>query len=1221
MKLFLKLTLLLCVFYVLPSLLSKPINAFESVSDQLVFNPLQYTYDDYTESDYLLNFPAYTIRDYEEDLFKSGLDYNNGYFADEIIVSSDDPVVGIIPRELFINSGNHVFIGEEYGFFVNTIENYLYNLSTVLVFDIVIDYDTVNPLNPSNYSIELRPIFQYQYMYFYGSSYDIQIYHEPTNYTVKVINQTGNSDFVIAYPSVTVEEFNVDELYYSYTFNKVFSYYLEDIIIASELENENELNYGDFGYQPTLDNGLFFIEVETTFSGVGDYDLTSAGNLFLSVLGFTKIGGILSVINLFTSGYDFFVDSSHGFRSKIETGSTLLSSSYSDKDLQINENGNLNKYASSAVVSDEEGRLMFGTNYANSYYKASFEVGGQTNYQFETRITSAISLNITNGWGTECAHYERVYVTQNGDKIPEVIELENIEYGYVLRDGYMLFSYTPNFSGEYIFENDRQDLVVTLIDANTGDILYVSDEYMMVYLLQYNEYYFKIETLNDNTASFTCYFSVKEYTPNTSFYVNSYSSIILKYTSTSIQFVNLIVNYSNLDIRLYDDNFQLISNNQTNSLSTQLSSDVYYIVIINSSYSSYYASVSISEPSSLSVNSEYTMYYQTGDYFRRFTAPYTGQYTIVVSSQTLLELSIYKKNSTQLPSYITTTGNEFKAYTITLSYGDILYIGYHNSLVSNVSYKLSVKYNQDLFQWYSNNQRITDGLPIFQGQSVNVTLKVAGMLVSSNNFYLPSAQGITLNGNTLSASITAVPTIVSGVKPNIVVYHDGELSIMQIYILQDIEVLLSQPNHNNDTYSSNARIQWEVYTGIPTDQFILHIRYTFSDNTTYPDLVTGKGKFGYVYIPQEYLTSSDRTIASIQVVSMDYYHNGGIVPISIANAAMATVDSLEERYYSEEMQINTMFQYGDGTVSNPYVIESPRHLYNIRYLTKWYYDYSTSTSYEYIDDHFIIGGNLLLSSTWTPIDAEFQGSISGYNNTNQELSNLLITETKSYKNIGLFRKIGNAEISNITISGTINISDSSSTTYIGIGMLAGYASNSLISNVSINGTITSGSKYTYTGGIIGRAYTLTSISYSYNRATVTSAGHVGGIVGYLGSSTISNSTNYGSVRLTNNYLVNLTSTSQNRSAGEIVGYMSSGTVSINYAYGSVNYVATNKNTDTLLDPRIGSIVGEKLSGTVSTNYTTGIMDVSKLNTFYTGIWPFRTYHTQKDYIGGQIGKS
>jgi hypothetical protein len=81
-------------------------------------------YDSYTDSDYFeYNGSTYSIFDYaasisssSSTLHHSTVSFPGGY----LVPSDDDPITRIVPRELFINRGDWLYVGKEYGFFVNT---------------------------------------------------------------------------------------------------------------------------------------------------------------------------------------------------------------------------------------------------------------------------------------------------------------------------------------------------------------------------------------------------------------------------------------------------------------------------------------------------------------------------------------------------------------------------------------------------------------------------------------------------------------------------------------------------------------------------------------------------------------------------------------------------------------------------------------------------------------------------------------------------------------------------------------------------------------------------------------------------------------------------------------------------------------------------------------------------------------------------------------------
>ena len=97
---------------------------------------------DYTDSDYLTKGSSYTIRDYADRLIgtQAHVQYTDGKYQ-IVYPEHDDPIVSIIPKNLFHTECSELVIGKEYGYYINTsLVGMNYN-STVMVFDIVIDAD------------------------------------------------------------------------------------------------------------------------------------------------------------------------------------------------------------------------------------------------------------------------------------------------------------------------------------------------------------------------------------------------------------------------------------------------------------------------------------------------------------------------------------------------------------------------------------------------------------------------------------------------------------------------------------------------------------------------------------------------------------------------------------------------------------------------------------------------------------------------------------------------------------------------------------------------------------------------------------------------------------------------------------------------------------------------------------------------------------------------
>ena len=236
---------------------------------------------------------------------------------------------------------------------------------------------------------------------------------------------------------------------------------------------------------------------------------------------------------------------------------------------------------------------------------------------------------------------------------------------------------------------------------------------------------------------------------------------------------------------------------------------------------------------------------------------------------------------------------------------------------------------------------------------------------------------------------------------------------------------------------------------------------------------------------------------------------------------------------------------------------------------------------------------------WTPIgstvnaDGEVEHCFSGkFYGNGHTVSNLDLSDVYGATVLcGFFGDIENAEISSLTVRGTINVNSEREYTYY--GAIAGFAGGCTIFDCTADVSFTNNENLVYGMiGLCGQASD-TVIDYCRNTADILITGdlgslYVGGIAGYVdGNSEIRNCVNTGEMELAAS------------TGGEIVGQLSSGGAKIIncYATGKLTPYGTG-NTD------IGGIVG--VAGGSSGNaevrhcYFAGEMDMSQ----YTASAPY-----------------
>ncbi len=263
---------------------------------------------------------------------------------------------------------------------------------------------------------------------------------------------------------------------------------------------------------------------------------------------------------------------------------------------------------------------------------------------------------------------------------------------------------------------------------------------------------------------------------------------------------------------------------------------------------------------------------------------------------------------------------------------------------------------------------------------------------------------------------------------------------------------------------------------------------------------------------------------------------------NVKSCELRIVSSENSGYeYSPDKKLSTLdpsiakeklkLELGEGTIENPYKINSATALHNIRY--------DMSANYELTSDI-----DLSEFGEWEPIggcyaSAAFTGTLDGKKNSTENYKIIGLTRTKDIpesKNriyFGLFGWISsNGCVSNIDFE-NVNISikgpaNNNSSVSIFLGTVAGAINgNTQIKNITTGGNIsydccTNGGAFV--GGIIGNSSLnkLTAnesasgfiISDCTNNCTVSSsryAGYAGGIVGYSKLGTIKNCINNGNI--------------------------------------------------------------------------------------------------------------
>jgi hypothetical protein len=264
---------------------------------------------------------------------------------------------------------------------------------------------------------------------------------------------------------------------------------------------------------------------------------------------------------------------------------------------------------------------------------------------------------------------------------------------------------------------------------------------------------------------------------------------------------------------------------------------------------------------------------------------------------------------------------------------------------------------------------------------------------------------------------------------------------------------------------------------------------------------------------------------------------------------------------------------GDGTPGDPFQITTAAGL------TAKMQDANN------LDKHFKLMNNITLTSPWTPVGtwtAPFRGTLDGNGKTVTFGSSLSwrVAGTDAYA--GLFGVIDRASepgsapapvpvVKNLTITGTVTLSDTTANRFIYAGALAGYVKTGHIEHITadVDLSVSADSLSSlYVGGIAGVYETSTDDSYM-----------------------ISSSCNTGDIS------ASATNVQERVSAGGIVGWNSGGMIPFSYSSGNISAVIPSGTPAG--DAYAGGIAGGS-SGMINRTYSNGTVSAAANSDAYAG---------------------
>lgn len=1172
----------------------------------------------FTDNDtFTYNSTTYSIQDYKNSinnnsLFGSTMDLGISYYY----AYSDDPIVNIIPKELFCTVGVETYIGREYGFFIKTVSETYYDgdfsrtsnnyRSYVIVFDITNNTDLVTNVDRAIFTV--TNLFSLEYITI--SEEESYLWRKDDAMYTEYLNDNYDYYFSNNIYYEYSDSYCVLPLYDLNDNAKTNRYYLNDISFGAHLQNEQAYNANDDAYVGQNDIGSYFTRLDYIYDGKyivegswADVDYGALLNIAIETgLSYIPyIGDALSdIYSTVSTGIEVIEILDEGLSDK-EYDSTndsyITQAYYVNRDDQLQHYGYLTKCAYFAFNTNSDMAILYEENdYARLEYTIGHSaLGEEPNL---TRMTNEIALKIVDRDFNlvSCATSSNEFSLR--DPIYKELNLGNNNKAYLLSNGVNYFCFTPVYSGKYVLNINCQSKLKVTFDEITQQGTALNIEKAMTKGIKY---ILKIENMSSIRRCISFDFDVSTNTNNIS--VNSNNNYIVKVDSIN-GFKKVSFN-NNGNLSILSEDLILIKSSNTSNIHYLFSDDC-YILIKNNTSSSINGNLNFTNDFSIIYSEEnYTMQLSNEENFYKFVPTTSGKYSFIVFDPSNENYDFVVYSDTKKSGATTIFGSNFIKYDYNLIGGNTYYIGYENCNLNQGIINFAVKSNTNVFDFYVDGELVEGEIYMTQGQVFDLVVKVNDILLENVCIYAAAEDKYSYikrqNDGKYKLDDNAPTTDAFSHKLSVIDTDAIELESMIIRALPNFSIKLE--NDAKEVYENNAldeikldanKISWEFISSNSLNKANVILKFTFGDNTyklCEYTIVGIKGKFDLPPF-DEILTSYGKykAIATVEIVEVEFLHNwnGEIYPTTFTNSYPSAPILSEYQFTFAPVSINLMFNSGSGTSSDPFIIVNEWQLNNIRLCDSEYRE--NGESFRYIQSYFAIKYDINMENEWQPIDTPIKGGkIYGYENQRKTIYNLEISESKGNLNIGFVRCLYGGSIEYLNFyEAKINVANSSNKTLVSIGIIVGSASGGSIRNCSaltgseVNvGTINdsktiTGAKFTYTGGICGYGSTIYNCT---NGATISSYGDVGGIVGYSIGATITSSTNSGNVVLMHNN-VDLSSDDENKAAGGIIGIAYGVTFIDVENKGTIEYQSKEKCTDKNLAPRMGSIAGEVLNSSM-----------------------------------------
>lgn len=1205
----------------------------------------------------------YTIQEYAASIEKAKKDLHginvdvqsdSGSLYSKYTIKGDDPIIQIIPRIYFEKEGVNLYIGKEYGFFIETTkEKFLYmpnpnstnfeiresdNMrSTIIVFDIYNGVDLEKNIDRAIFKVEV--LFELQFVLVKENSktiYQIGKYSD-NNYADSAYQKSATCIFE------NEKQNNYVVPLYDSTYKAFLSkYYLSDISFGATLSNEQDYNIGDEEYNVNNDYGSFFTRMDYIYEGyylqngdIKNVDWWEIGTELLKPIMSVALGKIPlvgSLINILETSLSISTELDKGLADNLSvlTNKNYISEArYQNAYDQINHYGFLTKSAVMTFESSQDISIVYDKScFAEMQYTINhnLQLGELPNY---TRITSEIALKIVDknmriislGKGSN-DHMLR-------EPVEKKLELNVENKLFLQKEGMNYFYYIPTYTGNYELNitSDNDIQVEYNEKIQTGKNIHLKIE-----LIENQICHILIKNLSKDRIITNFEFEISSYQINQT--ITLTKNYIVKLMGSD-GFKEIKFSNTNVSLKLLDSTLTLIKSSDSNIIHHDIDNQKKYLVVQNKTSQEIRGTIYYGEiQQQLQIGETIELDMNRGGNLYKFTPPSSNDYRFAIYNNFDIdyEFAIYNSKGESISTRMQST-NEFDIYYCRLNANENYYVGYINEFHRDEKLKLIVNTPENICRWYVNDKEFYgDTLHLKQEETFSIYAMVGDVKIYP---YIETDYIIHMPGNKYSVKNNA-PIL----SPNIVIDSPVETElesyISRIKVIVYPNVSINVNPYITSTNNKSNQFQWNTYSGDYTYSIGLKGKFVFDNGENYLFEVNMKEnqKNGYIDVPSNMNYSINTLYADIYISEITYEqkyikNNAEIrTTITLSNSYPNTSNIEENEFYFIPTRMNMMFGGGRGTTTDPYKIYNVWQFNNMRYMEEIvrYGDYESENM---IAKHFVLMNNIIIDENFEPLPY-LAGSLTGYNNQKKTIKISKLLSGKKYNGVGLFEYVWFGTVSNIIVNIEKEIILNSDYN-LRKGGICGYLLHGTISNCEIyvkfiekNSNLID----SYIGGITGEVLDGT-ITNCRSVVEIKTYGTAGGIAGNCYSGTIMNCEVSGKIEY--DYKNgSITTDYQNVAIGGIVGYLNSSTIK-NCKIGSsknkedmvISYIGP-KNKDKYLKPRMGYIIGEAslFYNEEGSIVETSAMKVDNLQNFKTGgfLGIGGTSHNQLEHTKKNIGK-